>query len=206
MGYDLYGLTPNNEPRPDVNWNDELTVKAYFAYQKNTKGAYFRSNVWFWYPLWDYVSLICDDILSEEDMINGNSNAGHIIDKKKAKQISSKINKAIKSGELNQYSVKHEKKRVSLPKEECYICNGVGTRKEWFGWQTEAEWLKYHDTLEPSSSSNSSSYEWANKCNGCNGCKGTGKKEHSSASYRFDEDLVKEFADFCKHSGGFQIS
>ena len=48
MGFDIYGMQPSGEQKPDVNWYDEPTVKAYFAWQKNTKGAYFRSNVWGW--------------------------------------------------------------------------------------------------------------------------------------------------------------
>ena len=31
-------------------------------------GLYFRNNVWWWRPLWTYVVVICDDILSDKDI------------------------------------------------------------------------------------------------------------------------------------------
>ena len=48
MGMDLYGLKPSGEITPDFNvsW-DKKQVEAYFTWQDNTKGAYFRANVWF---------------------------------------------------------------------------------------------------------------------------------------------------------------
>ena len=47
MGMDVYGLNPDK---------------------------YFRNNVWWWRPLWDYVCNTCYDILSEKDMNAGSYN------------------------------------------------------------------------------------------------------------------------------------
>jgi len=39
----------------------------------------------------------------------------------------------------------------------------------------------------------------------CNGCQGTGERDDWAKSYPFDVENVKEFADFCLQSGGFEI-
>ena len=39
----------------------------------------------------------------------------------------------------------------------------------------------------------------------CNGCSGTGEKENFAKHYPFDEENVKEFRDFVRDSGGFEI-
>jgi len=60
MGFDVYGLQPNNKIKPDEpDWtkNDKEAIKAYFAWQKNTPGAYFRANVWTWHPMWDFIHI-----------------------------------------------------------------------------------------------------------------------------------------------------
>ena len=39
----------------------------------------------------------------------------------------------------------------------------------------------------------------------CKRCDGTGKTENFNKSYPFDLDNVREFAEFCLQSGGFEI-
>ena len=80
MGMDVYGLNPTTKapPRPEHDDFDSEDWKAYFDGQ-NEAGQYFRNNVWFWRPLWDYVSTACSDYITEEDLENGHSNSGHII-------------------------------------------------------------------------------------------------------------------------------
>jgi len=45
VGVDIYGLRPKSE-----------------------KGEYFRSNWWFWRPIWAFSVLLCEDILEETTM------------------------------------------------------------------------------------------------------------------------------------------
>mgnify|MGYP003658838853 CR=1 FL=1 len=117
MGFDLYGLNPDGDiPKPVItDWEDKKQTEAYFAYQDGTPGSYFRTNVWFWRPLWQYVTVSCDDILTEKDMEEGEHNSGHRISKTKANRIASRLKK--------------------LPKEECHICNGEGIRNDEIGKQ-----------------------------------------------------------------------
>ena len=44
-----------------------------------------------------------------------------------------------------------------------------------------------------------------NKKKDCNRCDGTGKRPNFNKSYPFDVDNVKDFAEFCIESGGFEI-
>ena len=69
MGFDLYGMNATSKE----------------------EGDYFRANVWWWRPLWQYVSITCEDILTENDMERGSYNDGHRISKTKANRIASRL-------------------------------------------------------------------------------------------------------------------
>ena len=123
MGMDVYGLNPRrNTAKPEIlieymddeGWTDwdklekEDKKDAYFEakheWDEDNPGRYFRNNVWWWRPLWDYVCTICDDILDEEDHDNGHSNGGHQIDEKKAIAIAERINLFIENGDAEDYA------------------------------------------------------------------------------------------------------
>ena len=109
MGFDLYGLNPNNPNnavRPEsMDWSKEHTEKEkeqYFKeveeYEEEVVGHYFRNNVWFWRPLWSFVVQAGDGILSEKDIRGGSYNDGHKISKTKANRLAAKLKKLIDSG------------------------------------------------------------------------------------------------------------
>ena len=81
MGFDLYGLNPKGDiPKPVItDWEDKKQTDDFFKYQDETPGSYFRTNVWYWRPLWQYVSVVCENILTEKDMERGEFNDGHRI-------------------------------------------------------------------------------------------------------------------------------
>ena len=228
MGFDVNGLNPRiNKTLEDFpiyhkyeqmdwkykyekmeeNGEKEAYINEYEAYNKSNPGIYFRNNVWYWRPLWTYVCSTCDDILSEENMEDGCSNSGGKISKTKAIRIAKRLKSNINKGYVDKLEKADIETRKGLPKEECYCCNGVGTRKGWEGWQSKTKWLKYHDSLDAPKSENSTSvgYKHAHSCKGCNCCKGTGKVDSFGAHYPFSADNVKEFAEFCEESGGFEI-
>ena len=159
MGFDLYGQNPT----------EEETKKD------RGKGAYFRNNVWWWRPLWDYVCDVCDDIITEEDHKRGCYNDGWLIDDTKAKRIATQLNILINNGSVKKYEEDYKKELNELPLVECPTCNGKGVRDD--------EIVKGN----------------------CNGCGGIGKKDDWALSYPFESDNVQEFADFCENSGGFEI-
>lgn len=214
MGFDLYGIKPESDiPKPDEPdfGNDKEGTKAYFAWQNNTPGAYFRNNVWYWRPLWEFISDNCSDIISQKDVQRGTSNDAHRISKTKAKRIAARIRRLDKEGRLELKALQHTLHIKNLPQEECHLCYGTGTREGMEGWQSREQWLHHHKSLERIPEKDyegvllNVSWEWANELNGCNSCKGSGKVDDFQSHYPFEVDNVREFGEFCDKSGGFEI-
>jgi len=146
------------------------------------KDSYFRNNVWFWRPLWDYVSVTCD--LSKEEAEAGHFNDGYFISKTKANKISKTLFQELKSDRTQTYNLLYKKQLEDLVLETCKHCNGTGIRND--------EYVKGH----------------CNVCNTEHSIKEgipIGKVKSSQCQYPFDVDNVREFAEFCKESDGFEI-
>ena len=180
MGFDLYGVAPSEQERPDFPMNGiDEEKEAYWAWQDGTKGAYFRQNVWGWRPIWEFITAFCDDILTRKDIQMGSVNSGHKISKTKARRIASRINKMNKAGNLKKYIDGRNKLINALPDEKCDICAGTGYRAE-----------------PPKTGIGNRK---------CNGCEGKGEVRPFICNYPSYKEHIIEFSDFCKHSGGFTI-
>lgn len=83
MGMDLTGLKPAAEV-----------------------GVYFRNSAVCWSPLWDYVAIICSDILTPKDVKLGSLNRGHRINRAKALRIGERLKRELKSGKTAKYSAR----------------------------------------------------------------------------------------------------
>ena len=142
---------------------------------KSRKGEYFRNNVWWWRPLWEYVVSVCDDVLTKQDAGEGHLNNGHEISARKVQQIAARLSELLTSGEVNRYEHEYRAALATLPLRPCEHCTGTGTRNDQSG---------------------------KGKCNGCGG---RSKREAWATHYPFSADNVREFAEFCAHSGGFRI-
>ena len=138
-------------------------------------GSYFRNNCWWGRPLWEFVGKTCDDVITEDDFNSGTFNDGHLIDKDKCKVIVERLTELLDNGDVKKYQDERQKILDELPMEECYICKGSGVRDD------------------------------ENVKGECNGCSGTGEKENFAKHYPFNEENVKEFRDFVRDSGGFEI-
>ena len=92
MGFDVYGIDP-----------------------KNDMGEYFRANIWYWRPLWDYVCSINKDIISKEDWQKGHYNDGYEIDEKRALKMAERIDKAIKRGEVAKAKQEYDNPNAEHP-------------------------------------------------------------------------------------------
>ena len=198
MGMDVYGLNPQrNTAKPEIlidysdneGWADWDKLKeankteeyheARDSWDDENPGRYFRNNVWWWRPLWDYVCFVCDDILNEEDQEGGHSNSGHQINEKKAEVIASRLKIYIENGDVHHYERERQKALDDMPDEECSICEGTGKRQE-----------------PPVTGAGDVE---------CNGCQSKGSRRPFNTQYPFDVDNVREFIKFCEQSGGFQI-
>ena len=184
MGFDLSGMNPNlTRQEPELPFFPERTDKdweKYHDWQEENSGVYFRNNVWWWRPLWHFVTATCDNILTEKDIERGSWNDGHKISKTKAGKIAKRLHSMIEDGKVKEYENGYKKELASLEQVDCDICDATGSRKK----PPESGAGDYQE---------------------CNGCSGTGKVDDWAKSYPFDEDNVRQFANFCANSGGFEI-
>ena len=197
MGFDLSGENPKMNMKQEelpvyhkyeqMEWKDKWAVldkdekvrDTYWEeqekFQSANPGIYFRNNVWWWRPLWQYVCEQFPEIITDEDAENGCINNGHLIDEEKAMLIGLGLTAKVLDGSTKAYSDSYKAELDSLEQLECDLCEGTGTRTD------------------------------MDVDNGCNGCSGTGLKDDWAKSYPFDAENVRNFAKFCLESGGFTI-
>tara|TARA_R110002051_G_scaffold286085_1_gene348519 strand:- start:5390 stop:5905 length:516 start_codon:yes stop_codon:yes gene_type:complete len=171
MGFDIYGIDPSSHKDPMES-------------DSQGTGDYFRANVWWWRPLWSYVTLNCSDILTGEDMGAGNHNSGHVINRTKAFQISVRLRLLDSNGETMKYEKSYNEYLKGLPDEKCVICEGTGLRTDAIGIEQRINNPEYL----------------------CNSCGGKKTIKDFKSHYPFESDFVMQFAEFCRESGGFEIS
>jgi hypothetical protein len=183
MGFDLHGRGPFSTNPPKYPEDEEFqAIEKYHQdmrlYERDNPGYYFHNNVWYWRPLWQYVCNMCEDILTIHDAERGMWNDSHLIPKTKAKKIAKRLEKSIKNGDLKEWEKERKKHLQELGMVECNICEGIGYRN-----------------LDDSTVST--------VCNACNGKK---ERPHFDTNYPWDRENLKDFIEFCKNSGGFEIS
>ena len=163
MGFDLSG------------WSNEKCDETYF-----------RSNVWFWRPLWLFVETYCDDILTADQLRRGNYNDFVKIEGARSLELAKRLHSMIDKGQakewIDEYNKDHKKEKRARD-------IMLKLLQEW----TESKGADCGGKLE--------GYDrelWSEMYNRIS----SGNK----ASYPGDLDLLKEFADFCKLSDdGFNI-
>ena len=172
MGFDLYGVSP-----------------------KNKNGEYFRNNVWWWRPLWQYVSVECSDLLTDKDIEAGGYNDNHKIKARQAEKIADRLLGLCERGEPQavQKSYEYKSKPQIKFNEMCdkaakHLYDNIVDKQD--GKITCPGDMKEHDP---------DNYErWSQLAS-------MGKIQFIQTNYPFDANNVKEFAKFCKDSGGFTI-
>ena len=200
MGFDLHGIAPKqNTEKPEIlnkynsGWEieDESIQKQYYneyeAWEKENPGVYFRNNVWWWRPLWVYVCSSCEDILTEKDMTKGSYNDGHKISKTKSLKIAARLRARIKSGDVVDYYDRHQKKYNEAKEHNKKIEILIDLLRDRVKEQ--------HGDLVPANYPEPHRADWDN----------LQAQKKWEASYPFDIDNVKQFAEFCEQSGGFEI-
>lgn len=152
------------------------------VYGKNplsSEGEYFRNNVWWWRPLWDYCCFVAEDLINQRVAKMGHSNDGAGLTKAKARKLGERLLELVRDGHTKKYEEEYTKMNNDIPDEECHVCGGTGKRKE-------------PPDCGPGDLP-------------CNGCDSVGKVRPFSASYPFSVENVEKFAEFCIASGGFRI-
>lgn len=164
MGMDVYGKSP-----------------------KKKSGEYFRNNVWWWRPLWNYCEMLHPDIAGK--VVDGHSNSGDGLEAEDALKLGLLLKQDIESGVTKKFSEDYQKYIDTLPLETCSFCEGTGIPK------LTAINILVDSLLDIQQESEKK----------CAKCDGSGQSESWAKNYPFSVDNVKEFADFCINSGGFSI-
>jgi len=211
MGFDLTGLSPTINTEYSQEYNDilklygdegmlnwsmdipEATKDRYFElkdqFQEDNPGDYFRNNVWWWRPLWNFVCESCDDFLTEGDISKGFYNDGKKISKTKSLKISKRLSKLIANGTVDKLE---RESALAIAKAKVH---NKEVRKEMDAISVACQ--KEHGEIKaPAYYPEPYKTEWNDAY----------AKEDWTSSYPFNADNVKVFALFCQQSGGFEIS
>jgi len=198
MGFDLYGLNPKikegTEKPTSIDWTTatEEEQKEYFEavekFEETNKGVYFRNNVWWWRRLADYV---CDHtgVVNEKDKDKWQYNDGHKVSEEEAKQIANQLEHLIKTGHTQKHANQIHKRiknaEVKNKKLDALLDELRKRVKEATG-KNEIAPIDYPDNFKE---------EWEKLW----------KKKDNRANYPFSIGNVKEFIEFARNSGGFEI-
>ena len=157
-------------------------------YQDEIVGDYFRNNVWFWRPLWEFVCNSCDDFLTPADIEKGFYNDDRKISKTKSLKIARRLSKLIADGTVDTFE---RECTLTIAKAEV---DNKEVRKEMDRISDECK-KKHGIFLVPAEFPEPYKTQWDDAF----------AKENWSPSYPFYADNVKYFAEFCLQSGGFSI-
>ncbi len=182
MGMDVYGRAP-----------------------KSDTGKYFRNNVWWWHPLWDYCCRVAPVLTVEVQAAHTNEGDG--LGDAESQALALQLLEEIESGRTLAYEEEHEAQRRVVPPETCQLCNGTGVRTDELGMKSgqpdmiigpEEKRYRLGDRVQPD-------HPRYGQQGWCNGCNGIGTKASDRSRYAFSVDNVREFAAFLRECGGFAI-
>jgi hypothetical protein len=157
-------------------------------------GNYFRNNVWYWHPLWDYCLNIAPKIAGKVE--SGHYNDGDGLGAKDARALARVLKKSLESGQTAEYERIYNEHRASLPREECELCDGTGIRTDAVGRDAG---MPEQELDDATAIVVGRAFGW------CNGCNGEGMKDSFDAHYYFTVENVREFAEFLSECDGFEI-
>jgi hypothetical protein len=160
---------------------------------RNNPDAYFRNNVWWWRPLWDYCTEVAPELCEE---VSGHYNDGDGLDEEGALQLSAILYMEIDAGRTAEYKADYYARISQLPRVTCGLCEGTGIRTDSVGV----------DMGMPEKELDAAVQIITGRTHGwCNACGGEGKTDSWEAGYPFSVENVREFADFLADCGGFHI-
>ena len=196
MGFDLYGLNPKlKSERPTIDWKNHTKAEAdqYFKdiekFEQENPGYYFRNNVWWWRPLADFVLWLADEELGDKDREGWHNNGGHRVDEKTATIIADLLEEAIKQGAVQKMEEENKRRRDKAKLHNLEIEKKHKELRKIVERHTGKKDLVPADYPEPFNS------QWND----------IQKLTNYEAHYPFSVDNVKDFAKFCRESGGFEI-
>ena len=164
MGMDVYGKKPTS-----------------------TDGEYFRNNVWWWHPLWDYCCRIQDDL--SKRVPYGHENSGDGLGSVASRKLGLKLQETIDNGKAQEYVDLYYKNLEALPDQPCFCIKS--SLFEIFSFSEDISLSKTSESKTPNPE--------------CHTCKGSGVQPNWNKNYHIDVDNIKSFSNFLIACGGFQI-
>ena len=160
---------------------------------KSERGEYFRNNVWWWRPLWDYCCEVAPDLCND---VSGHYNDGDGLESVESVLLSERLLSSLSNGFVDKYIEERNTHLANLPMRGCDLCHNTGIRTDEVG----REGGMPEKVLEQDKA-----IMLGREIGWCNGCDGRGWNEPWEASYPFSRENVEEFALFLRESGGFSI-
>ena len=163
------------------------------VYGRNNPDAYFRNNVWWWRPLWEYCVDVAPELCAN---VAGHYNDGDGLDENDALALASILRAEIENGNTEKFRRAYYAELAKLPLHDCAYCDATGIRADSVGV----------DAGMPTKELDTATAVILGRTHGtCNACRGYGKLEDSATHYPFSVENVQEFADFLSDCGGFSI-
>lgn len=160
---------------------------------RNNPDAYFRNNVWYWRPLWNYCVEVAPELCED---VEGGTNDGDGLDEDGALQLSAILYNELEAGRTAQYMYDYNAAIASLPRHKCDLCDGTGIRTDEVGLSSGMPDKQLDEHIAVITGR---THGW------CNACSGEGKTDDIKAWYSFTVENVRNFADFLADCGGFHI-
>jgi hypothetical protein len=170
MGMDVFGKNPVNET-----------------------GEYFRNNVWWWRPLWNYCYDVAPHLLIG---VSGSTNDGDGLEADDTQELVNILKVELEAGRTLEYQTEYNAELANLPRQDCELCETTGIRSDEVGFNAGMDKRELSPEVQILTGR---THGW------CNACDGIGTKENWSAGYPFSVENVQEFVDFLASSGGFEI-
>ena len=195
-------------------------MDVYGIKPKTKTGEYFRNNIWFWHPLWDYCCYVDNSLV--EKVPSAHSNQGDGLNASDSRQLGLKLLQTIQDGSAELYVKTYYEHLESLEKDPCHCTkNNVDLSKSTLELliqsitgnktiiQNFLPSVSLEQSYDPTGPIPFPKEPLANKSNSpkedCNICHGSGFVDNFIKNYHINSENIESFAKFLLDCGGFQI-
>ena len=208
MGVDIYGKRFGAEYEADSKLFDEGGVEEYLnipvekrPWRQDLPGRYYQTSWWGWRALAEFICETFPEIASH--CRYWQSNDGDGLNAALSVRLADGLDAMIADGSLADLIEMRRAKVRNLPMRECFICHGSGIRADEIGTDDGDPFKMIPEDARDAR--DEGPHPRAGQTGWCNGCDGRGHRLPREADYPLEFDEVKQFAEFCRHSGGFEI-
>lgn len=190
-------------------------MDVYGLKPKTEKGEYFRNNVWWWHPLWDFCEYLAPEIASKVKLAHENSGDG--LNASDSRKLGFHLKDSLANNKAESYIQLYYKSLESLPKEVCSCC--FQNLFDYFEYQNTAFWANNNLAYIVAGATLEDSYDKTGEIpfpkskeskkgqpkQDCTSCNGSGLKESFNKNYHINLENIESFAEFLLDCGGFRI-